>query len=278
MKPISIKRIEQLWIQMAVTTKRQVIINSLSVFSALLFTNIGALLSGMNPVTLLATLGSIYVIIFNIYMAVSLSGTFQNMKTKEERIAVLTLPSQNSEKFLATVLWAWIVPVLIFTVNVMVIDVLRNIFLHLASAKTPVLTGYVLPYLIRNLSNLWLFNDHIILNTSAIILLNIFNFSWFTLGSCLWYKRVFLKTIAATGICAFLFIIILISCIQTLDNSTLGGQMHQWFIHISTEEGLAGFTIAVFLADLFILWISYHLFCRRQVISKKWNLLPFISK
>lgn len=272
MRNISFTRIKHLWIQTAVVSKKQLLFNLLGITCGLFMINLGASKS-MDSINLLS---ASYFLIFCVMLSISLSNTFRQMQTKEGRIAFLTLPASPAEKFIANVVWAVVVPVILFFVSAVCIDLLRIVYLTCIGKND---TGMLLPLIFQNYSVATLqFGSY---QTSGILiwsLFHVFSFTIFLLGSCIWYKKVFLKTIAAIGICTFILMFVLMLGIQSVQDWILPHEIEIWLRSIDTSTIITVINIFGILCTVILWWISYRLFKRREVISQKRSWFGWLKK
>lgn len=270
MKNISFTRIKQLWIQTAVTFRKQILFNLLGIICAMFFANLSATNRNIDMMT------AFYFMFFCIILSLSLSSAFRQMQTKEARLTFLTLPASPAEKFIANVVWAIVVPIVLFIVSAVAIDLLHALFISYIGGNNPKL---LLPIMLRNCSVITLrFGNYQTSGLLIWILFHTFSFSLFLLGSCLWYKKVFLKTIAAIGIVTFLLMISAATGIGLTESRTLPAGMQEWLISIDTHTIITLTSIFLGLCTVVVWYLSYRLFKRREIISQKRKWLGFIRK
>lgn len=282
MKNISFKRLRQLWLQIAVTSKKQILFGCLGMLGAMLLINlptyfypfsdeVGYGAGRMN--WLIVT----YSIMFYAYLSICLSSTFGNMKTKEGRIAFLTLPAGQLEKFIAYASWTIVVPIVIFMATSTLMDLMRSPLTFLFTGRfSPIFL--ILPQMFDNSAEMIIhFDGYVLSGILLIIIFHVFNLSLFLLGSCLWYKRVFLKTIAAAGICTFLLMILFVSSFNVLNEWDLLKNIKIDLQDLDPDLIMTVLITVGIIATAAVWWISYRLFCRREVVSRKSNLLGFLN-
>ena len=293
MKQFDYKRILLLWKQRAALRKRTILLNMLSLFSGLFIYNMlatGLMLEDRDS----GLLTAVYYLTFCIYLSVCMSLSFSEMQTKEGRIACLTLPASQAEKFVSGALWAVVVPTLIFLVAALLNDVVRLTLLSFHSAltdwRTQLFVGklaYCGDLVTVSGGKTILGGDlvtvsggqTILAGVPAILTGHVLGFSFYLLGACIWYKHVFLKTFCAIGVCWFLLMLLLMGVVSVLpEDSPLYTALR--YYDFSSLRGWSDtiLTTAGMVLTLLVWWTAWQLFRRREAISQKTNWLGIISR
>lgn len=272
MKNISFTRIKQLWIHKTIYSRKD-----------LLFSTLG-LLAAMSMVTFgtsryIDFLSSAYYMMFCLFMSLSLSSAFKSLQTKEGRIAFLTLPASPAEKFFASTVWAVVTPIVIFSLSAILIDLLHLLLANLTDTAGNAPHGMLLQLMLRQFSSAEIrFGAYSTSSLLTWIMFHVFSFSLFLLGACIWYKQVFLKTIAAIGICTFLLLLLSIYGFRLIHSLTISFNLKDGMTIGGMPAIITAITAFWTIATIIIWWISYRLFLRREAISQKWNLSGWLKK
>lgn len=270
MSSISFTRIKQLWIQHTICSKRSLITHFIGLFCGLYMIHVLGIISRAD----INFYAGAFLLSFTVFMAVYLSGTFEVMNTKEKRINYLSFPAKTPEKFIAYASWYIIVPIVLFTAAYLLSELPRALTVLLIgnpqqkAAETillPRLSGAILTWTRDDIRSI----DQLLF----LISFNACSASLFVLGSCLWYKKVFLKTVATVGITTFLgmTLISLISNIMEdcgISRDTINSI---FFFTQPWEYGFWFLSVSLTIGTVFVWWGSYRLFKHREVISQKRN-------
>lgn len=289
MRNISFTRIKYLWIQIAIISKKSILLSGLGMISGMFMLTITSLqqvnyeITGdiswhfSNGDTIMMPL---YYAIFCFYLSFRLASTFKNMQTKEKRIAFLTLPATQLEKFIAYTTWSVVVSFVLFFAAAFINDLLRLGILACTGAlrfwNSELFFAQLPQY-----TNMFDINiQHIsITSAPAFLTFHLLGFSLYLLGACIWYKHVFWKTIASIGAVAFLWTLFTITCVKLLSHK-------MWFYIVFRHYDIGDMLpwanyifIAVTTLLIIAIWyISYRLFCSREVISQKTAWFSWLRK
>lgn len=188
-----------------------------------------------------------------IIIIIGASLAFSNMKTKEDRINTLMIPAPMSQKFI--IRWLATVPMLLLIVLV------ASLLGDWARVVTSSINGKDTVNLITYIGNCYSIEEEVnkVFICAAVTALLCQQAIYF-LGSILWPKLSFIKTLAAIQILQFL-LAILFFCVR-------------WGFSFSSDWniGVDGLTWIVYTFDLLfcsiIYWLAYVRFKRSQVIYK----------
>ena len=195
-------------------------------------------------VTMTLCLSAVY--LFNIYYA---SGILGNADTKEKRTMMLMLPAENSEKYLARIVYV-IVIIPLCIAAAFVIATLLRILLQVVLGHDVIVTGF---------STMFNESDNTVIES---LIGYVYMLSLFVLGGTLFRKHPFIWT--WVSIISFAIILgIIISGIIWMTN---GGR-----VHVTSFETNNWIVDVVFcILTVFNCWMSYRLFCRLQTTQHKW--------
>lgn len=276
MNTISFKRIRQLWFMMAVIYKKRLLFSAIGLLCALFMANTSILLGLGGTISFLS---ASYYLLFCIFLSISLSDTFIMMQTKEGRSRFLTLPAQNAEKFIACTTWAIVVPIIIFLADTLLVELLRIPISQMPVGKHLLASTFLLPAIARDILDTSIsFGCFQTNGTVSFLLFHVFTFSLYLLGSSLWCKRVFLKTVACIGGCTFIFMLSGILSRPLIKRLLMNENIEAWLQQVTPQEVLYTVTTIGAICTIVVWWFSYRLFCRKQVIPQKWNWRFFTRK
>lgn len=184
-----------------------------------------------------------------------------NMKTKQQRIAFLSLPSSNLEKFLSRFLWCTVGFFLFFCVAMVIADLLRAIFCLSVHGNA---CGSVLAYHFDMLGMASFnnpngnFDMEIVYAVIMVTSVALYSHSVYLLGGVFFRK---FNWILTTVVCyAVTPLLALFSYYFDIDP-------------VAESDGLTTTAYTVtgvcLLLTVFNYWASYRLFCRSQVICNK---------
>lgn len=265
MKTISYTRIRLLWSRLTLNRRKYLLTTFLGMLSVLYAIRLTGLLTDVN----MNYYTYMYFAAFCVYMAVCMANTFSEMKTKRQRIGFLALPATTAEKFIVYSSWHVVIPVLLFAIALPGSEVPGALSVRLWGDMAQKATQtFVLPILVRDaLVYISMYPD----DSLFITLLGLFAFSLFLLGSCIWYKNVFLKTAAAIGSGILLLLFGELSLERMIRH--LGMEDYTWQIirdfDIPYPYNFRVAVITLCIGIVFLWWLSYKLFTRREVISQK---------
>lgn len=276
MRQINFNRIKLLWLRIAAVQRKPLTFSALGLFFGMLCYNLGTTL---RTDIYMSTMVIVYYIIFCLYMSISLASTFKCMQSKEERIDFLTLPATQLEKFIACSLWAAVVPILIFLASAILNDLLIAIMM-LCRNNTANIQDHLFFGILWQNTNAFIINGQqgIINGYPALLSWHLCGFSVYLLGACLWYKRVFLKTIIAIGLISFLLSLILTGIVRILPEETWQHNAVRYYdFKVFSSFANPSFVAIHLLLSVGMWWIGYRLFKRKEAISQKVKWLGFFK-
>ena len=200
-------------------------------------------------------------VIFAAYMIVGAGMIFSNMKTKQQRIAFLTVPASRLEKYVSRLLDVTVVNILIYMVAMVIADVaqmaLSSIIYH----------GYAESVSIATIGNM--FQGEFVL-TSALFI--VWFHSSYVLGGAFFRRNQIILTTCVHLVVGMVLMTLLMSALRDM----LFG-MYTVDDPYSYEEALRKVeTLLDWLfvaAAVFDYWAAYKIFGRMQVINNKWTNL-----
>lgn len=270
MENLQFTRIRQLWKQQTVSLKR----NLITTFTGLALACYLIHLYGIVCSFRIDVYEDLFTILFSVFTAFFLADTFNTMSTKEKRITFLSLPASASEKFIAYTSWHIIVSVLLIMSAYLTSEVPRMITVWLMNVQEKRYV-FLLPALIKDmLSYITSYNYDL---TIWLVSFYAVSVSTCILGSCLWYKRVFMKTMAATGSVIFIGLLLILTAVRIMEEAGMSHEIiHKvFFFNDPWKYGFKVLYIPAIIITIIEWYISYHLFCRREVISQRrrwWTL------
>lgn len=279
MKQFDYKRILLLWKQRAALRKRTILLNMLSLFSGLFIYNMlatGLMVEDRDS----GLLTAVYYLTFCIYLSVCISLSFSEMQTKEGRIACLTLPASQAEKFVAGALWSAVVPTLLFLAAALLNDVVRLALLSFHGAFTDWHTQLFIGQLYGSGDLITITGGQTILTGMPSILTgHVLGFSLYLLGACIWSRHVFLKTFCAIGVCWFLLMLLLMGVVSVLpEYSPLYNALRDYDFSSLRGWGDTILTTANVALTVLVWWTAWRLSRRREAIAQKTSWLGIISR
>lgn len=208
-------------------------------------------------------------IVFAIYMVISGSMMFNNMKSKQMRISFLLLPASNLEKFMSRWLITTVGALVVFFAALVAADAMRAAF-DLVVGVNPYssvtlrffIDGWFdggVPEIIGGMFSSGR-GEWALYGLSSFVV----SHSMFMLGSALFRRHAVLFTIVAMMVFSFVF------GINDILSFLYGGVMRTVFGYGTLADSL-GVRIGVnLLITVACYWGAYRLFCRSQVVSHKW--------
>ncbi len=177
------------------------------------------------------------------------SGMLGNARTKEQRNILLMMPASNLEKYASRFLYCVILLPLLLLACLYVATGIRML-LELILGHKDIYFGMSGIPMITNQFNNAQFID------------NLWTISVFVLGGVLFKKNPFLWTwVSIVAISIALGLVVALIAISTMGNGPL--QMSVNDNHWAFKAVLAALTV-------FNFWYSYRLFCRLQLVTRKW--------
>lgn len=188
-----------------------------------------------------------------IYMILSASQVFKNMRSKQQRIVFLTLPTTNAEKFIERVLYIWVVNLLIFIIGFVVSDIVQFLFSY-------VITPDYHRLIVGNLNVIDMSDA-----TAAYVVLILCIFLWahssYVLGGALFRRSpILLTTCVHAIVCILLTIVFIVGGDNLLDS----------FDDLSNNQRSLFFSVPFLLALIFDYWAAYKLFTHSKLMTRKW--------
>lgn len=195
---------------------------------------------------------------------ISVAGLFSEFTTKQRRVSLLMLPASNLEKFLSAVIYASVVSVACILLAFIVGDTLRmltlSLFFHqpMCSAAGSLFTQVFHVEVNGITMGYW---QLFLMQVLSLVLLH----STFTLGGSLFRKWPFLITAVIQIVLAMVFGMFMMFLSRNFDFElpmNLIEHYGKWMFY----------AYLLFLAAVSALfyWLSYRIFTRMQVISRKW--------
>lgn len=198
--------------------------------------------------------------------------TFDVLKEKNKRIAILMLPASNMEKFVARLLLCTVGVWLLNVVCILLSDGLRQLVYHWSDNPL----GSALPYLWEFISDrgtafVQVMDDPFTAghnpgwwSAAFALAASFMTYSFFLLGSAVFRKQAFILT----GLCGVAI---------TLAGAYVAGTVAGLFEYSYTQEELIAFlvycvpvfTIIQLLLGIGFVWLSYRLFARMTVVRRK---------
>lgn len=224
-------------------------------------------------------------VVLGILLCMSGCYLFNNMKTKQSRITFLALPSSNLEKFLSRYLMTTVGMVITALAALLAADVLRMLFGWIIGVH------YWDSVFLKFLGCLWMLPQTIGSEPTVVVngmAQSLFAYRWlwlvlflswmlvshaeFMLGGTVFRRHAMLLTILS---------MMILSSIHFLLWPFHTSWVDLMFVGMDRKPGFDGgmpvglfLTVAVNLAiTAFCYWASFKLFCRSQVISRKWTNL-----
>lgn len=280
MKNLNLTRIRQLWGRLARYNRKSLIIYFVALVFGMYLINLTCISSDSSAKVYL----EFYFVFFWIYGAICLSGTFETMNTPGKRINFLCLPAAKPEKFTALTTWTVVSALLLFAVAMGVCDLFRALTVSLADIEGENKADtWLLPQLYKELSVTGnrIDSDLARAYTSFACMLHVFFGSLFILGSSLWYKKVFLKTVAVIGSAALLLFIIVRFVYNIMEKAGMSTELFDYMLFISeanTPGTLMTYNLLFAIGTVLAWMAAYRVFCRREVISQKRGRLKWLQK
>lgn len=274
MKTINFTRIRQLWLRQIQYRKKYMLTACLGTLFILYVLRFFGITSNCSP----SFYDNLYYAVFCVYMAAFMAGTFSDMKTKEKRVSFLSLPATTAEKFIAYSSWHIVVPIFLFIIAVIGSELPGAITVRLlGNAEQQTTETFLLPVMVKDTL------DYMVGYTQESIYiasLSIFTASLFLMGSCIWYKNVFLKTAAAIGSTFFVLLLCFMAYVSILlyyevDYDT---ETKLLFFNYPYVWGFWVLYVPLGIGTVLVWWLSYRLFKQREVISQKHNWKYFFKR
>lgn len=185
--------------------------------------------------------------------------TFHNLLTKQSRIKELTLPASNGEKFLFHALLTVGGSFLVYVVSYFLIDLLQYLYVGIVFDFAH---AAWIPY-----AGLFTFDSTEPSWLQAVVILAWLAFcSTFVLGNALKYRHNVIWTYLFHMAFSFASMIFL-----GMSVPFMADHAQDLFIHAEVNETSVKVAVIVFFSLLIVLcwWLSYHLYCRAQITTKR---------
>ena len=198
--------------------------------------------------------------------------TFHNLLTKQSRIKELTLPATNGEKFLFHALVTIGGAFLTYVVGYLLLDLLQYFYVGVVYGFSRAQWIPYFPILFDNADNAsagaYFFGKGAIWATLIGDAALIAFVSTFVLGNAIKYKHGVLWTILFHWLLGFASLFILGLCIPLFKNVD-----PEWVRDLDPDHILItlkwGFLVVLVAVTAFCWWMSYRLYCRAQITTKR---------
>ncbi len=244
----------------------------IGIFAAFLFVHLGSIVSATTSNLVSPDIAAflfdsycrkIGIVTSLMFWIVALSGAsdiMSPMKTKEGKIAFLMLPITSLEKFIERALIVTVGILAIFLAALLLAEICKYLFIPIFKVSDVFYQSTLpeiwdnIPRPANNTANLFF------------VVFSCWNHSLFVLGGSFWYKRPFLKTIAAIVtfniVCGIICSLLPITDLL-LDNSYI----------ITSKENILHFisilNVIFIMLTIFNWWLSYYLFKHSQLKARK---------
>lgn len=189
--------------------------------------------------------------------------TFSHLRTKQNRIAYLMLPATNAEKFVAHIGIAVVMSIVGFALAYVVADLSRMLLLLLLGGDTT----SMIPYFLQTLGHTgesFTASDGSVKWDVLLFLIGIllWNYSCHLLGSVVFRRWAFVKTIGVQILVAYLL------------GLSISATNTEFSLHIG-YEGDKDLIVWIFIGANFLFaalhtWLAYWLHSRLVVIPRRW--------
>ena len=202
--------------------------------------------------------------LFMLFMFMGVGGCYMtnNMRTKQHRIAFLSLPASNSEKFLSRYLWCTVGFLLMYIGAAVIADVLRMLLCLIVYGDE---CGSVLAYMVGELTetNFEANGEQIWCVIFLLIASLLYGHSNYMLGGVIFRRFNWILTTVVLYLLSFLLLPLL--GVLGYYESDIDA-----FIDKSGPDALCvGLGVVCLLLTAVNYWLSYKVFCRMQVICNK---------
>ena len=256
----------------AAMTRKEILTNTAAMFFAMLVPFIAQMLGSYGSPTLavaaqLSSALQFCIVIYCIVVTIGGCWIFNNMKTKEQRIAFRMLPAADLEKFVARALYVTVV----WWVMGMVAFCLADLFRMLISlmAGIEVVKSMIPDFFSQLHGGLELRFDGVQgsegLSMAGIVALaiawSLWIHSFYVLGGALFRRRQFVLTSLVHFAFGMVSLPIIVHFVDGIDKEAVYALINVWT-----------WVAAAFCAALCVLdwWLAYRIFRRMQVVNNKW--------
>ena len=199
-------------------------------------------------------------VIFAAYMIVGAGMIFSNMKTKQQRIAFLTVPASRLEKYVSRLLDVTVVNILIYMVAMVIADVAQM-------ALTPILyPGYMDAESVSIATLVNMFQGEFVL-TSALFI--VWFHSSYVLGGAFFSRNQIILTTCVHLVVGIVLMTFLMSELYNILSSMY--EMEDPYSYEPAFKQMETLLDWLFVAAAVLdYWAAYKIFGRMQVINNKW--------
>lgn len=265
MKTFDCKRLWAIVVRDIVSERRRQLSYFLGVVLAFFFTEFSGLYYTLKPAhfpPLYGAQAATLLIVAACLFFIATSLTFSGLHSKQSRIALLMLPATNGEKFTARILATLLRFVVTVAAGLVVADLLRMLLFAIFGGDTTSL----LPYVASQIWDVLTFTgvitgQHLALAVTGAVVSSLWLFSIFILGSAVFRKFAFFKTIATLLILSMLLGMIALPMVP------YGSwRLVVWGNNLMWSDIMMQFITLVLTA--FNFWLSYRCFTHMQVIAR----------
>ena len=273
------------WSRFTAALRKEVVENSRPILFGLLgmyvllaiimiFGNVTSALSGVVGVEMETYVPQkIVLFVLGIFVCVAASITFSKLKTKTGRIDLFTSPSSTFEKFLVNVLIYVVGAIVVFFICAQLADLTRYVallFFKDEAFEVPGLINFLnlIPKAVDGFTN----SVPVNLAMKWIVPIGLVaSAGMYCLGSVIWPRLSFLKTLAAVyvleAIIGIIGIILAFSFLNEGNYEAFG----LWFLKQLENGNFSSFLIVLNVVQVVLYWcLSWYLFKRKDIISLKW--------
>ena len=213
----------------------------------------------------------IFTFAYSLYMLLKASQFTELLNTKEGRIRQLMLPATSLEKFVSRALGVTVVPTILFIVAILLADVVHFAFFPFFPNLPEELKIWVVPELWKELCAIS------VADKSATLLVTMNMVHLYVTLTPLIAHSIFVLFGNIFERHGFIAVVGLSSIVSIFNRKFIGGtiDLEDWgltFIHENGGDIACLINAACFCLLVFIWWLSYKVFSRKQVIQPKFRL------
>ena len=213
----------------------------------------------------------IFTFAYSLYMLLKASQFTELLNTKEGRIRQLMLPATSLEKFVSRALGVTVVPTILFIVAILLADVVHFAFFPFFPNLPEELKIWVVPELWKELCAIS------VADKSATLLVTMNMVHLYVTLTPLIAHSIFVLFGNIFERHGFIAVVGLSSIVSIFNRKFIGGtiDLADWgltFIHENGGDIACLINAACFCLLVFIWWLSYKVFSRKQVIQPKFRL------
>ena len=213
----------------------------------------------------------IFTFAYSLYMLLKASQFTELLNTKEGRIRQLMLPATSLEKFVSRALGVTVVPTILFIVAILLADVVHFAFFPFFPNLPEELKIWVVPELWKELCAISVADKSATLSVTMnmvhlyVTLTPLIAHSIFVLFGNIFERHGFIAVVGLSSI------------VSIFNRKFIGGtiDLEDWGLTFIYENGggiACLINAACFCLLVFIWWLSYKVFSRKQVIQPKFRL------